>query len=112
MLPKVDNKIKMTKMSSSVTSIQHYSGDFTQSNQKKDRKETEMEIKKYEDQKEKSSIHQYDSLYFKKSLKNTLSCIHTIRTKNKFIKFSVYKYKNQKYFYILAINYLKIKIGK
>ena len=65
MRPKVDNKIKMTKMSSSVTSIQHYSGDFTQSNQKIDRKETEMEIKKYEDQKEKSSIHQYDSLYFK-----------------------------------------------
>lgn len=34
-LPKVDNKIKMTKMSPSVASIQHYNGDFTYSNQKK-----------------------------------------------------------------------------
>ena len=69
MLPKVDNKIKMTKISPSVTSTQDYSGDFTQFSHKKDRKETEREIKKYENQKEKSSLHQYDSLYFKKSLK-------------------------------------------
>lgn len=41
-------------MSPSVASIQHYNGDFTYSNQKKDRKETEREIKKYDNQKEKA----------------------------------------------------------
>ena len=36
---KVEKKTKMTKMSASATSIQHYNGDFSQSNKEKHKKE-------------------------------------------------------------------------
>ena len=73
---------------------------------KKDRKETERETKKYENLKEKSSLHLYDSLYFKKILKKIHSHAHIqlgLKIHLETFQGTRIMYKHQNYFYILAI---------